>query len=272
MHLNRISLNRESAARWTFGFGLVIIAYRYLTYSLIHQLQQPFLFETNVDYTYWIYHYLGIPDIFVKNKAGAWIFDLLLTIATLWCFGTKAKNRVIVFIGAGLWFLYGLTYNSFVCHHTFAIVGIMVLPFAFLAKEERSFQLVWEMFRYFCLYIYVDAFFHKAFVGQNLFYFPNGVEFIKTNQSIYMLQNPGTASSRIYTFFITHPGISYAGYLGMILLQGSMLIGFFSKKQDKYLFFIPILFHAVNYFFIDVFFFELLVLNLTLLPLKQKLP
>jgi hypothetical protein len=93
-----------------------------------------------------------------------------------------------------------------------------------------------------------------------------GVEIIKTNQAPFMLQNPASVLTHVYSFFITHPGLSYAGFVGMVLLQGSMIIGFFTKKWDRLLFIVPILFHLINYFFVDVSFWELLVLNLTLLP------
>jgi hypothetical protein len=259
---------RDRAARWVFGFALGIIVYRYFTHSLVHQLQQPVLSESDFDYTYWIYHFIHFPEVFVQNRAGAIFFDLLLLASTLSCFITKGGQRGIVLLCAVCWSLYGLTYNSYSCHHNHSIAGIMILPYAFLAKDEKSFKLAWDGMRYFCLYVYADAFFVKTFIGQNLFYFPDGVEFIKTNQSAFLLQNPDSALHRVYAFFITHPRLSYTGFVGMVLLQGCMLLGFFTKKWDKYLFFIPIVFHSITYFFVDVFFFELLILNLTLLPFK----
>jgi hypothetical protein len=97
-----------------------------------------------------------------------------------------------------------------------------------------------------------------------------GVEIIRTNQAEFMLHNPASTLTAVYSFFITHPGLSYIGFVGMVLLQGSMAVGFFTKKWDKYLFFVPILFHLINYLFVDVFFFELLILNLTLLPFRAS--
>jgi hypothetical protein len=270
--LNKLLLDREKAARLTFGFATLVLVYRYGEWSLVHQLRQPLLFDSGFDYTYWIYQYLRLPGLFVGNKPGALLFDLLLFTSTLFNLITAAKSRVAVLVCALAWTLYSITFDSYVCHFNQNLNGLVLLPFAFLAKKEEDFRMVWEGARYFCLYIYVDAFIHKASIGGNLFYFPEGVEIIKTNQAQFLLQNPGSALVPVYSWFITHSGISYAGFVTMVMLQGIMGVGFFTKKWDKYLFFVPILFHLVNYFFVDVFFFELLVLNLTLLPLLPPQP
>lgn len=233
-------------------------------------MQQPLLFENGFDYTYWLYQASGLPKLFVKDHVGAGIFDAVLGLSTLYCCITGARRRWGVLLSAVAWSLYGLTYNSYSCHHNVTMIGIMVLPYAFLARNEKQFRLVWDGFRYFCLYAYADAFFNKAFVGKNLFFSPNGVEFIKTNQALYMVEHPGSLLTKLYTWFITHPVLAYAGFLSMVALQGLMVVGFFTKKWDRYLFFIPIIFHTINWLFVDVLFYELLVLNLTLLPLKEE--
>jgi hypothetical protein len=267
--LNKLlPLDREKAARLTFGFALLILADRYISHALVHQLERPVLFVTEFDYTYWVYHFIRLPGIFVQNRTGAMVFDGVLVVSTVWNLFTAANNRVMVSICALAWTLYGITYNSYACHFMHNIGGIMLLPYVFLAKKKDDFSMVWEGARYFCLFVYADAFLYKAVIAGNLYYFPMGVEIIKTNQAQFMLQNPASALTRFYAFFITHPGLSYAGFAGMVILQGSMIVGFFTKKWDRFLFFVPILFHLINYFFVDVCFFELLVLNLTLLPFK----
>lgn len=267
--MNSLSLDREKAARLTFGFALIILVHRYLDHALVHQMLQPPLFITGFDYTYWIYRLVRFPAIFVENHTGAVVFDLILIISTVWSTVTAANNRIITGICALGWTLYGITYNSYVCHFTLAITGAMFLPYVFLAKSAGNFSLAWEGARYYCLYFYTDAFIHKAVIGRNFYYFPMGSEIIKTNQAQYLIQNPHGVLATIYSFFISHPGLSYVGFVGMVILQGSMVIGFFTKRYDRYLFFVPIVFHLVNYLFVDVLFFELLILNITLLPFRN---
>src|SRR6186713_3388830 len=67
IHLNRPVLNRQKAARWTFGLALVLYIHRFFTHSLVHQMHQPLLFEADFDYTYWLYQASGFAGIFVKT-------------------------------------------------------------------------------------------------------------------------------------------------------------------------------------------------------------
>lgn len=226
-------LDRNQAARWVFGSALAIFAYRYFTHSLVHQLQQPLLSKSDFDYAYWFYHFIHFPEVFVKNRMGAIFFDGALLVSTIACFINMGRNREVVLLCALSWSFYGLTYNSYSYYHSHALIGIMVLPYAFLAKEEDNFKLAWDGFRYFCLYIYADAFFLKVLAGPPVFSFPAGLE---------------------------------------IILQGCMLVGFFTRRWDRVLFFLPILLLSMTYFFDDAFYFELLILNLTLLPFKEKNP
>ena len=260
---------RDFFARLTFGFALLIFLHRWLTHTLVFQMHAPQVFSTGFDYTYWFYQASGFPRYFVDLPAGAFLFDTLLLLSTLYCFFTAGRKWPAVLCCAGCWTLYALTYNHYSNHHNHTMFGIMVLPYAFLARGKKTFSLVWDGFRYLTLYVYTDAFVHKVLIAHNFFYFPNGVEFIKTNQAIYMLANPDSTLTKFYTFFITHPSIAYAGFVIMVLLQGSMIGGFFTKKWDKYLFFVPFIFHTLTWLFMDVFFYELLILNITLLPFQQ---
>jgi hypothetical protein len=227
---------------------------------------QPVLYQTDFDYTYWLYHLTGIPQLLTANIPMAWIFDIWLLSFTLYCWASSGRRRWAVLCCAAGWSLYGLTYNSYSDHHNVSVIGVMVLPYAFLVRKENKFRLIWDGFRYFYLYLFAGAFVHKAVLSHALFYLPNGAEFIKTNQALFMVQHPDSLFTSLYTWVITHPVVAYVGFLAMILLQGCMIIGFFTKRWDRRLFWIPILFHTVNLLFIDVFFYELLILDLTLLP------
>lgn len=230
-------------------------------------MQQPVLYETGFDYTYWLFHATGIPKLITGNNAMAWTFDLLLLSSTLYCWITNGRHVRAVLVCAICWSFYGLIFNSYSHNHNICVIGIMVLPYAFLAQKEKKFKLAWEGLRYFYLYIFADAFIQKALIKHGLFFFPDGAEFIKINQGLFMVRHPNSLFTQLYAWVISHPVLAYTGFLIMILLQGCMIIGFFTKKWDRWLFWIPILFHTVNFLFIDVFFYELLILNLTLLPI-----
>jgi hypothetical protein len=65
----------------------------------------------------------------------------------------------------------------------------------------------------------------------------------------------------VFRWFIQHPWLVNAGALLVYLLEGTMVIGLFTKRYDRWLGWLPVVIALVNYFFVDVFIFELLVLN-----------
>src|SRR6516225_6971363 len=142
-------LNKDRAARWTFGFAIFIFIYRLLTHSMVHQMEQPVLYETEFDYTYWLYHLTDLPHLLAGNAVTAWIFDISLLCFTVYCWATFGRHRWAVLCCAVGWTFYGLIYNSYTHHHNVAIIGVMVLPYAFLVRKENKFRLLWEGFRFF---------------------------------------------------------------------------------------------------------------------------
>src|SRR5882757_7612546 len=101
------ALDRDRAARWVFGALLAVFFYRYFTHSLVFQLQQPALYLSDFDYTYWVYHFIRFPEVFVQHKAGALLFDGVLLASTLFCWITRGGKRGIVLLCAVSWSLYG---------------------------------------------------------------------------------------------------------------------------------------------------------------------
>jgi hypothetical protein len=61
------------------------------------------------------------------------------------------------------------------------------------------------------------------------------------------------------------------GTIFIFLLEGVMVIGFFTKKFDSLILFLPILIHAATYLFADVFFFDMLIGVLSFLSMRQIL-
>jgi len=115
-----------------------------------------------------------------------------------------------------------------------------------------------------CL-IYVLAFQWKTVWGNSFYYLHQGVSTFKSNLVDYLSLNPGTTMTAIYEWFLRHPWLLNAGEKGVVLLAGIMVMGLFTKKYDRYLIWGPVIIHSVTYFFSDVFFIELLVLDLSFL-------
>ncbi len=259
---NSAQTYRKNMVRGVFLFILVTFIFRYYNHVLLHQLLQPVIFKTDTDLAYWIYHIAGISKLIVQNSTGAIIFDcLLISLCIISIVYPSQRLSVIVF--SVVYPLYFLSYNSFVTHHTGTMNGILLITFVFWFVKESTFKSLWEALRYFTLAVYSMAFIWKVFIGVSVFNFNQPEAIVKDNLSLYLYLNPNTLFTSVIYWFLQHPILLYAGYLFCVVIQGSMIIGFFTKKYDWLLCILIVFFHLSTYFFVDVCYFELLILNFT---------
>ncbi|MGG9971889.1 hypothetical protein ACQ33O_08870 [Ferruginibacter sp. SUN002] len=259
--------HRIILTRIVFGFILLAIAYRYFNHTLLHQMQAPPLKYPSIDYTYWLVHYTGIPDLLASNKIAGLLFDASVTFSALFLFLFPLKRYFAISFTL-LYFLYIICYNSYAMHHAHPMNGILILSIAFWPKKTSTFKIIWEGVRYMIIFIYADAFLWKLFSGA-IFNPEQGMANIKENIGWIMLgDNIPVFNKDFYAFFLRNNSIVQVGYICTILLEGFVIIGFFTKKFDKYLFWCPIIIHVVNYFFIDVCFLETTIVSVVFLNLR----
>ena len=253
----------KKAAVLVYGFIFLSLLFRFYNHALLHQLKSPTIFETGIDFAYWFYQILNLDNFLVKNNTIAILFDLSLFICCIVNI-IFTKQRFFYFAFPVLYFLYFLSFNSYVAHHTGPMDGILLITFAFWCTKENDFLLFWQAMRYFTLAMLVAAFVWKVFITGSFFNGDQAEAIVKNNLALYLFQNPTNWFSNIAYFILEHKIILKIGYAIAVCMQGAMAIGFFTKKYDKYLFWLPIIFHITTYFFVDVCFFELWVLNFTL--------
>ncbi|MEJ7589119.1 MAG: hypothetical protein WKI04_16300 [Ferruginibacter sp.] len=253
---------REHMVRVVFLFILASFVFRYYNHVLLHQLLQPVIFKTDSDLAYWLYLIAGFGKLIVQNHAGSLIFDSVLISLCLTSI-VYASQRVTVIAFSILYPLYFLSYNAYVTHHTGTMNGILLITFAFWTMNTSTFRILWEALRYFTLSIYSMAFLWKFIIGASVFNTSGPEAIVKDNLALYLYLNPDTLFATAMYWFIQHPLLLYLGYGFCVLIQASMIIGFFTRKYDRLLCMLAILFHFVTYFFVDVFYFELLILNFT---------
>ncbi|MFK8102261.1 MAG: hypothetical protein AB8G15_07050 [Saprospiraceae bacterium] len=247
-----------------FGFVLLALAFRWYSSVLLHQLQAPVLFFPYIDLTYWLVFWTGIPNFLVQNNVAALVFDLGLigTAALSFCF---VRRRIFPILFSLLFGIYFICYNAYGGHHTHSMAGILLMSLSFWFASNKDFSFVWEGLRYFTLFVYVDAFLWKLLRG-SWWKIEQGVAVVMEDQMGNILFAPDSLYSQLNRFFLTHPMLLDSLYFIAILMEGVMIIGFFTKKYDWLCFILPFLFHTGTYFLVDVLFYELWVLTLVFLP------
>ena len=251
--------------RLVFVFILLDLIMFGFSNTLIHQLRSPVLIFPYVDPAFWIMHFLNIPGFISSNPFIAWSWDIALFASCISIIIFPGK-KLLVGIFLLLYFVYYIIFNSFGAHHTHSLIPVLVTPVPFLFSK-KSFLFCWEGLRYFLLFSYSAAFFWKLF-RLSWLYKEQGVLIMKENLTPYLYFNPHSFLSNIYIYFLNHPGLTQFFLISGFVLEGTFIIGFFTKKYDKYLFAISLLLPFGFWFFADAVFVEQLILSLTLLPMS----
>lgn len=250
--------------RLVTGCLLFLLTLRLLEHATLSGLGSPSLFTVDLDLTYWLFKDSGLPDWLMQHRAAAVAFDVCLFGSGVLAF-VFPLNRKLILVFAVLLVVYTMTFELFATEHIGQMDGYILILLPFLVAGNRRFTLAWEGMRYLTCLIYVLAFLWKTVWGNSFYYLHQGVSTFKSNLVDYLSLNPGSTMTAIYEWFLRHPWLLNAGEKGVVLLEGIMVVGLFTKKYDRYLIWGPVIIHGVTYFFSDVFFIELLVLDLSFL-------
>jgi hypothetical protein len=254
--------------RLVVGYMLIFLVLRLVENSTPSGLMSPPLFIVQMDISYWLYRLIHIGDFIIYNHAGAIGFDFLLFASGCLCFMFPLQIRWVILFSI-LVFIYILTLNGFGMHHAHAMTGMMIVLLPFWVIDNDKFYLLWQGIRYYTCFLYGMAFIWKTLIKDSFFNWQQGIGSFKLNLVTYLYHNPHGLIAAFFRWCIREEWFLNAGNLLLMLIEASMLIGFFTKKWDRLLFWFPVFIHLTTYFFSDVLFFELLVLDFSFLSIKQ---
>lgn len=258
---------RRRIARVVFGLTGLSLIWSFFSHTLLHQLQRPVIKFPYVDLTYWGLHWLGIPEFLTGNFTVACLFDLALFAACILCFWNPEK-RGYVWSFIVLYFVYFITFNTFGAHHTNHKIGFLLIAIPFTVRDYKSFNYLWQGLRYILLFAMADAFLWKFFrlawlhTGQ-------GMLIMKKNVAAILYFEPGSWKAGLYSWLLQHPGWVNSGYLAGMLMEAVFIVGFFTRKYDRYLLVLLFLLPIGFWLIADAYFFQFMILTLTLINFHQ---
>lgn len=245
-----------------FGIALLILAYRFTSHSLFTGMLQPVYVFEEKEIWYSVFLSSHLAQFITDNYWMSVFFDLLLFLLPVLFLATRKRMFVIAF--PIVLVIYFFTYNLVTGHHYHGLVGVILIAVPFWAKNETRFNLLWEVVRYYWLYIFASAAIWKILRG-SVFYTEQLSNILKAQQLDLLLQQPDGFQAHVVQYLIANPQVSHWVLIANVIVQLSFLIGFFSRKFDTVLFVLAIVFCAANYFVMSIVSAELLILNLTLL-------
>jgi hypothetical protein len=254
--------------RLVTGGLLFLLFLRWAEHATLSGLASPPLFTMELDITYWLLSLSGIPAFIVHSGAVAKLFDMLLFGTGLLSFLFPLNRKWIISFSI-LLFLYAISFNTYATHHVGQVSGFMIVLLPFWVRDNDVFYMGWQAMRYYTCFVYVMAFIWKTLINDSFYYLDQGVNSFKKNLFDYIYQNPDNQLTQAYQWLLRHQWTLNTGEKLIIALEGIMTIGFFTRKYDKLLIWIPVAIHVATYFFADVFFIELLIIDLSFLSLSQ---
>ena len=240
-----------------FMLSAGLLLYRFNCGLLFSGMYACPLFNPGADWAYWLVHFTGIPSLVQHNAWVGYTLDLSWLIITIMCafnIGGRWLPRLFFLFAV----LYFLVFNSFNINHSHKLIVLFigVIPFMSNSNYERFFN--WT--RVYLAFIYVSSGIWKL---ARLNYFdPKHLSQLIAHQTI---QSPNNLSD----YLVNHPGMSL--WLGMLatLCQLAVVVIVFTKKHDVWVLVFLVIFHIGTYFLMHVWFFDMLLFGLFLIPCFQ---
>jgi len=230
-------------ARIVFAWLFAVLVFFFFSNSLLSQLQQPASALAAGSDTLSLAHILHVPQYLLYHYRAALAFDILLTCSCIICV-IIPQQRLFTWISiAGVWILY-MAYCS-IPGDQYVQVGYLLAPLPFLALKDRKFDLLWKLFRYGVCLLYVSIGVYK------IYYAAAG----DINQLVHILlkENAGwflfteAAPHLQSTNCLLQAPVFLPWYFRVsIVIDLLPVLGFFTKKFDKWLLTALLLFQLVN--------------------------
>ena len=259
--------HRAMLLRVIFGWILLALLWRWHDGAMLSQLEAPVLGNVYKDFTFWGFELLGLTSLLT---APGWslAFDLTLTASVILAL---ILPRGVVFprIYCAAILVYFIVHTTYANHHFRPIIGLVLAGTPFMFRIPRA-RTMFEAVRYYLLFLYSSAGLYKIFRGSWL----NSDQMtgiIENTQLELLLLHPDGWHAHFFIWLLQHQWASWGLFVLATLMETVFLIGYFTKRWDLWLFITAISLHIGFYFTMRFFAFELIVLDLTLLPWERIL-
>ena len=246
----------------------ILALYYWINGMFLYQLQ-PIIFRTPFDGTNWLLMQTGIHQWLMNNQAGCLVFDIIYYLSPLAYWWLCEKKQIASRLLFGIFWtifnwIYILCYVLFPSNSIEGHLAGLLLPILFSTRRIASFYYMLHGVRYFFLFFFVSAGLWKLRSG-GVFNIDQMSGILLMQHKEFLIASPGYWYTSFIYWIIRNPTIGYSLYLISTLLELVFSIGFFTKKYDKQLFFLFILFLITNSIIMRMVYLDALPLALPLL-------
>lgn len=258
--------DRKTLLTVYFAFYYAVFLFFFIDSRLLSQYQ-PIFFNYDHDLTEFLLIFTGIPKWIIDHPGSFLAADILVLLIPAILLGYYIKKgRFSLILGVLFSFLlsfYLVLANLFWQVHYEPFILYVLLSLAFWTNTKKTFYTLLSGCRYYFLYIFVSAALWKLLRGA----LSNGEEMSRIlllHHSDLLSRACNSLSCRAYFFLIDHPALSWWLYFCGVLLEGSFIIGFFTRRRDKMLLGFAILFVAADLLVMRIPYWTILMGTVTL--------
>jgi hypothetical protein len=253
-------------ARAIFTWLFLVLVYFFINNSLVSQLQEPVLVYPGSDNTFWLLHILNIPQFLLKHYWAGLSFDILLTCSCITCIIVPQQRFFTWTTIAGVWILY-IVYCSTAGKH-YAQIGYLLTPIPFLVLSANKFDMLWELLRYWVCFLYLSAGIYKIYYGGFGYQATMSNILFQDNADWFVFYKEGMQFDTCH-YLIQHPVIAQWLYRLATFTDLFCIIGFFTKRFDKWILAGLLGFHLANLFLLHISFVEQSLIFAPFLPWRR---
>ena len=228
---------------------------------------QPKLFLNRFDGFTWLFMKSGLHQWLVDNPEGWTLSDTLFySMPLIFFLSHNVYKTATTFTAAVMlvvnW-IYIQCYTLYPSNSIEADLPWLLFPVAFLVSNPLTFRFLVNGIRYVFLFAFASAGIWKIVTGA--VFNTEQMSGILLYQHADMLSNStGYWQTNMIEWLIHHQTISYLLYVAAALLELFFVIGFFTKKFDRWLVFAFIAFLVFDHFVMRIPYYEWLPFLLTL--------
>ena len=241
---------------------------------LLYQLQ-PFIYNTRFDLFTWFFMQTGLHQWLIGHAASWPIFDgVFYSMPLLYWFAflksERLASKLAVLMLIVNW-VYIQCYTLYPANSIESYTAWLLFPILFMTTNLRSFYFTLHSLRYFFLFVFASAGIWKIVQG-GIFNVGQMSGVLLYQHKEFLVSSPNNWFAHLTYFLINHPIVGYLLYLAGTILELFFLVGFFTRKADRWLIAGFILFVLLDLLVMRIYYWELSPFLIALIYSKHKLP
>ncbi|HSN59717.1 MAG TPA: hypothetical protein VLR49_02190 [Ferruginibacter sp.] len=241
---------------------------------LLHQIA-PVFFINKLDFSRNLLMLTDIQHAVINSYFLQVILDVVYILSALVLLASSLAQHKSQYWLAVLHSIYNFIYAMLITSvSTLSIEGYIswiLIPVIFAFRSETSFYFMLHSMRYFFLMIFASAAFWKIRAG-GIFNIEQMSGILLKQHTSYIFAAPNDWFSRFLSYLVVHIKLSWSLYFVATIAELLFLVGFFTKKYDRALIIIFILFLLFDYFIMRINYMSWLIFSATLWFAKYTQP